>query len=84
MCVCGSGNTYQKCCLARKTAVVEKWDPATSRILHDYDKFTGKPEMDIIRKGMELNKALGFADLRPFVVPDVKPGYLKGIAEVLL
>ncbi|KAJ6520749.1 hypothetical protein DFH09DRAFT_997948 [Mycena vulgaris] len=93
VCVCGSGKTYQKCCFAHKSYVVEKWDPKLNRIMHDFDKLAKNPTIKkVLEEGMRQERivaqALGI-DLneRPFM-PDVDTGHIKsqlrGISEELL
>ncbi|KAJ7116317.1 hypothetical protein C8R44DRAFT_627700, partial [Mycena epipterygia] len=89
LCVCGSGRTYRKCCFARKSYVVEKWDPTLKRIMHDYDR-SGLPIMQAIRKGNELSQAVAQAigdkyEIPPFHNPEIKSAqFVKRLAQELL
>ncbi|KAJ7510300.1 hypothetical protein B0H11DRAFT_1183000 [Mycena galericulata] len=66
MCVCGSGKAYEKCCLARGSHVLQKWDPTLQRIMSEYEPIPYVTQINIHPGGGqefgERLKALGIVD----------------------
>ncbi|KDQ18859.1 hypothetical protein BOTBODRAFT_28347 [Botryobasidium botryosum FD-172 SS1] len=44
LCVCGSKKTYQKCCHARSSWVIEEWVKEDQRLRHSFSAFPSTPE----------------------------------------